>query len=284
MQLIDDISQFRTARRRLGSSATLGLVPTMGALHEGHASLVKKSVAQNDITAVSIFVNPTQFGAGEDFSVYPRTLEKDCELLESLGVDIVFAPLTTSIYHEGPNQVLFQIRELNEMLCGHSRPGHFEGVLQVVSILFNIIQPDHAYFGEKDYQQCLLIRQMVEELHFPVTVVPCPIIREPDGLAMSSRNIYLNTKEREQALFLSKTLRYLAQQIMSFQTVEAIKEYVLAEMGHYPLIKLDYFEVLNDTDLTIINSPLPHYHPRAFIAAYLGKTRLIDNMALYEQI
>jgi pantoate--beta-alanine ligase len=205
MEIIQNIPALRTFRRNLNPQTSVGLVPTMGALHAGHASLVKNAVKDNDITIVSIFVNPTQFGPNEDFEKYPRSLEKDAAMLADLGVDIIFAPSTNDIY-PAQSQFYFQIKSLDQKLCGASRPGHMNGVVQVVSMLFHLVQPTHAYFGLKDYQQCRIIQTLVEELHFPLEVVPCAIIREEDGLAMSSRNVYMSAEERQQALFLSQTL------------------------------------------------------------------------------
>lgn len=280
MEIFHNIQSFQEARKRLRNDKKLGLVPTMGALHAGHASLVKQAVANNEVTAVSIFVNPTQFGAGEDLDKYPRTLEEDCALLESLGVDWVFAPTAREIYPE-ETQILFALKDLDKKLCGATRPGHFNGVIQVVSILFHIIRPDRAYFGLKDYQQFQIIRQMVNELHFQVEPVPCPIVRESDGLALSSRNVYLSGPEREQALFLYNTLSTIKRKIEDFQTVSDVKDFVHHTLAQYPLAKLDYFEIFNDKNLGEVDSLTAASNPRAFVAAFVGKTRLIDNMALY---
>lgn len=280
MEIFHNIQSFQEERKRLRNDKKLGLVPTMGALHAGHASLVKQSVANNEVTAVSIFVNPTQFGAGEDLDKYPRTLEEDCALLESLGVDWVFAPTAREIYPE-ETQILFALKDLDKKLCGATRPGHFNGVIQVVSILFHIIRPDRAYFGLKDYQQFQIIRQMVNELHFQVEPVPCPIVRESDGLALSSRNVYLSPPEREQALFLYNTLSTIKRKIEDFQTASDVKDFVHHTLAQYPLAKLDYFEILNDKNLGEVDSLTAASNPRAFVAAFVGKTRLIDNMALY---
>jgi pantoate--beta-alanine ligase len=280
MEIFHNIQSFQEARKRLRNDKKLGLVPTMGALHAGHASLVKQAVANNEVTAVSIFVNPTQFGAGEDLDKYPRTLAQDCALLESLGVDWVFAPTAREIYPE-ETQILFALKDLDKKLCGATRPGHFNGVIQVVSILFHIIRPDRAYFGLKDYQQFQIIRQMVNELHFQVEPVPCPIVRESDGLALSSRNVYLSGPEREQALFLYNTLSTIKRKIEDFQTASDVKDFVHHTLAQYPLAKLDYFEILNDKNLGEVDSLTAASNPRAFVAAFVGKTRLIDNMALY---
>jgi pantoate--beta-alanine ligase len=253
----------------------------MGALHEGHASLVRRAAAENDFTAVSIFVNPTQFGPNEDFSRYPRTLEADAALLAEAGADLVFAPSAEAIYPAPPAQITFSIRDLDQRLCGLSRPGHMNGVLQVVAILFNLVRPGRAYFGLKDYQQWLLIRQMARELHFPVEVVPCPIVREADGLAMSSRNRYLEGEARAQAQALYRvlsTLRQEREQLGSPQTAQQRAREILAD---FPLARLDYIEVLDGRDLSLPPRIAPEHAPVAFIAAWLGPARLIDNMPLY---
>ncbi len=280
MQILPNISSFRTIRQAIDPKLSVGLVPTMGALHEGHASLVRESVAQNDITIVSIFVNPTQFGPNEDLDSYPRNLEADAALLESLGVDYVFAPNADEIYPDPPAQFYFNILDLDKKLCGVSRPGHMNGVVQVVSILFHIVQPHFAYFGLKDYQQCLILQQLVKELHFPITVVPCPIVREKDGLAMSSRNLYLTSEQRKQAVFLSQTLLAIRERLSDFQDVAAVRAFVDDRLKDFPLVRLDYFEIFDGRNLKEIPSLDPTYHPHAFIAAYVGKSRILDNLFL----
>lgn len=282
MRVIRETAAFRQARQALPAGATLGFVPTMGALHAGHGSLVQRAREENDFAAVSIFVNPTQFGPNEDLDAYPRTLARDCELLESLGVDIVFAPDTQQIYASRPAQVQFSLRDLDKVLCGAKRPGHFNGVLQVVSILFNIVQPSNAYFGLKDYQQFVIIRHLAEELHFPLNLTGCATVRESDGLAMSSRNVYLNAEERSQALCLFRILSFVKAQLKDFQTVGDVKARVQTLLAQYPLARLDYFEILNDVNLEAVENLSPLHHPRAFMAVFMGNTRLIDNMSLYE--
>ncbi len=252
----------------------------MGALHEGHASLVRRSVSENDLTIVSIFVNPTQFGPNEDLARYPRDLESDLRLLESLGADIVFAPESAEVYPSGRTQIGFEIRDLDKRLCGASRPGHMNGVVQVVSILFHLVRPGRAYFGLKDYQQCLIIEHLARELHFPVEVVPCPIVREADGLAMSSRNRYLSAEERGQALFLSRALALAAEWGARHASLAEIRAAVMDLLSGYPLVRLDYFEVLDGNSLEAIESVQASQKPVAFVAAFLGSTRLIDNRIL----
>ncbi|TAE57606.1 MAG: pantoate--beta-alanine ligase [Bacteroidetes bacterium] len=283
MQLVRSISEYRRIRAAWSGSEKVGFVPTMGALHEGHASLVRRSHSENEHTVVSIFVNPTQFGPNEDFDKYPRTLEADLALLEKAGASLVFAPEREEVYPKAPAQISFSILDLDKKLDGASRPGHMNGVLQVVSILFNIIQPQRAYFGLKDYQQCLLIRQMVRELHFPLEVVPCAIVREADGLAMSSRNRYLNAEERQQARFLSMILGQIRDKYPHYPSVAELKQLVSLAKEDWPLVQLDYIEVLNGNTLENVQHLSPEQHPVAFIAAWLGSTRLIDNMPLYPQ-
>lgn len=281
MILIDSIDELRTKlRSEYFAGKSIGFVPTMGALHEGHASLARRSVAENDLTVVSIFVNPTQFGPGEDLDKYPRTLQADMDLLEPLGVGIIFAPGKETIYPEGESQIQFSLRTLDKMLCGAKRPGHFDGVLQVVAKLFNIVQPTRAYFGLKDFQQVVVLRTLQKELFFPLEVVPCPIIREADGLAMSSRNRYLNPEERKQALFLSTTLKKAKEMAKEGLAVSELVEMVEARLKEFSLIRLDYFEVRSGKDLSRPAVLRAGDEPRGLIAAFCGATRLIDNMEL----
>ncbi len=283
MQIIREVKQLQGLRYIPGREITLGLVPTMGALHEGHARLIQMSVEQNTYTVVSIFVNPTQFGPGEDYKQYPRTWESDLQLLEDLHVDAVFSPDIKDIYPPEP-YIGFTIRNLNDRLEGISRPGHMEGVLQIVSILFNLVQPDRAYFGLKDYQQYLLVSRLVQELHTPVEIVSCPIARECDGLAMSSRNVYLSYEERRQAVALYEVLCAVKEKAQVVREPVVLKKYAQEQLNQYPLVRLDYFEILNGNTLEEINILTTDNAPHAFIAAYLGHTRLIDNMALSQQI
>lgn len=280
MQIFQTVADFKKARRELTGISSLGLVPTMGALHEGHASLARKAVEENDYVLATIFVNPTQFGPNEDLDRYPRTFEADVELLEKIGVKGVFAPNVQEIYGQEPSLIKFLIQEMDQKLCGATRPGHFDGVLQIVAILFNLTRPDRAYFGEKDFQQLMIIKRMVKELHFPLEVIGCPIVREADGLAMSSRNRYLNPEERKQGLFLYNTLSKVRKQYSRFSKSEELQAFVQEELGNYPLVKLDYFEVLEEQDLSLVHDLQAMENPHLFVAAYLGKTRLIDNIAV----
>ncbi|MEM6807567.1 MAG: pantoate--beta-alanine ligase [Bacteroidota bacterium] len=280
MQVFRSLEEFKQARKDLGRESSIGLVPTMGALHAGHASLAQKAVEENSFSIATIFVNPTQFGPNEDLDRYPRTLEADLNLLKDIGISAVLAPNTEDVYGKGPNLISFQIEEMDRILCGAKREGHFNGVLQIVSILFNLAQPDKAYFGKKDFQQLMIIKRMIKELHFPLEAIGCPIIREDDGLAMSSRNRYLNPQERKQALFLSHCLKEIKAKAAQFSHTEEVHSFVQKKLKDYPLVQLDYFEILEAQDLSQITNINESKQPHLFVAAYLGKTRLIDNMSL----
>jgi pantoate--beta-alanine ligase len=250
----------------------------MGALHEGHLSLVRAARKSSDVVAASIFVNPTQFGPSEDFSKYPRNLENDSALLEREGVDLVFTPSAEEMYSEGA--VTWVIVEgLSDRLCGKSRPGHFRGVTTVVSKLFHIVEPDVAYFGQKDAAQVAIIRRMVRDLNMPVAIEVCPIVREPDGLAMSSRNAYLSPDERKSALVLNRSLTELrkifeAGERDSAKLIAAAKHEFASESA----VRLDYFEIVDPDTL----EAEPHVTKPVLVAvaAIVGKTRLIDNILL----
>ncbi|RMG74568.1 MAG: pantoate--beta-alanine ligase [Bacteroidetes bacterium] len=282
MKILQSRSELALWRQKLSPAKKLGLVPTMGALHAGHGSLVSQSVADNEDTLVTIFVNPTQFGPDEDLDRYPRDLEGDLALLAQLGATAVFAPPVSEIYPQGPSHITFAIHGLDDRLCGASRPGHMNGVLQIVTILFHLTRPDRAYFGLKDYQQYRIIQTLVEELYFPLEIRPCPIVREDDGLAMSSRNRYLEGAYREQALFLQDTLQRLRaarEQLCQPGTLDTL---LTAQQARYPLARLDYLEILDGRTLSPPAAITPEQAPVAFIAAYLGDTRLIDNLPLWD--
>ena len=256
----------------------LGFVPTMGALHEGHLSLVRAAKARCDAVAVSIFVNPTQFGPKEDLSRYPRPFERDCELLEKEGVDLLFAPSAEEMYPAGAVTYV-TVEGLSEKLCGKSRPGHFRGVTTVVAKLFHIIEPDAAFFGQKDAAQATIIRRMVRDLNLPVEIVVCPIVREPDGLAMSSRNAYLDAQQRKSALVLSRSLKEVQNlfdrgERKASRLIEAGKQIFAQE----PAARLDYFEIVEPDTLDAISEV--HGAALVAVAAFVGTTRLIDNLAL----
>jgi len=255
----------------------IGFVPTMGYLHEGHTSLMRCSKKENDITVVSIFVNPTQFGENEDFDKYPRDLERDLKICEKEGVDFVFAPSAKDMYPEGYATYVV-MEDLVDRLCGKFRPGHFKGVLTVVNKLFNIIKPDKAYFGEKDYQQLVVIKKMVKDLNMDVEVIGCPIVREEDGLAKSSRNKYLSKEERTSAVSLYKALQ-LAQKM--FNEGETDPEKIISQMENliksYPQVKeIQYIEIV-DPD-TLKPKEKVEKGDRVLIAVFIGDTRLIDNI------
>ncbi len=280
MHVIKSVKSLLSFRDSVSAKSSLGLVPTMGALHMGHGHLVSKSVAQNDITIVSIFVNPTQFGPNEDFSTYPRMMEADIDLLSSLGVQHVFIPDIAEIYPSSTHQISFSIGDFSGKLDAKSRPGHMEGVLQIVSILFHLIAPTKAYFGEKDYQQLLLIRKLVQELFMPIEIVPCPIVRESDGLAMSSRNRHLKLQERNQAIFLYKTLLSVKAQWSQFNHEKEVRMFVEQEKKAYPLVSIDYFHIFDADSLEAPTKLQDTSNLRAFMAAVVGNTRLIDNLQL----
>lgn len=259
---------------------TIGFVPTMGALHEGHLSLVRQSKKENNITVVSIFVNPTQFGPNEDFNRYPRQFEKDRDLLEKEGVDYIFYPSVSDMYPDGYETFII-LEKLPNHLCGLSRPGHFRGVATVVAKLFNIVQPDKAYFGQKDYQQAQIVKKMVRDLNFPVEIVVMPIIRENDGLAMSSRNIYLSSEERKNATVLYKSLQRAKEIIKSGERdVKKIKEEMRKIISSVPS-KIDYIEVVDPITLESLDTIPSDGSVVVALAVFIGSARLIDNEIVY---
>jgi pantoate--beta-alanine ligase len=282
MKTLETIPQLREelkAYRRLGQ--TIGLVPTMGYLHEGHLRLVRQSKKENDATVVSIFVNPTQFGPHEDFDRYPRKPEKDKELLKELEVEAVFYPGLKDIYPEG-YATYVEVEKLGQVLCGKSRPTHFRGVTTVVLKLLNIVSPTRAYFGRKDAQQAILIKKMVRELNLEVMIKTIPIVRDPDGLALSSRNAYLSAREREEALCLSRAFKKAEREIANgCRDTAAIKKILHNEVEKHSLVKIDYLEVVSLDSL----SPVHQIDPENTLVAgaiWVGKTRLIDNFILGE--
>lgn len=252
---------------------SIGLVPTMGFLHEGHASLIRKARAENDIVVVSNFINPIQFGPNEDLKTYPRDLESDSKLCENIGVDFIFAPEASEMYHD--RKTFVDIEDMSNNLCGAKRPGHFRGVCTVCTKLFNITGADRAYFGQKDAQQVAIIKKVVFDLNIPIEIIPCPIVREDDGLALSSRNTYLSDKERKAALCLSKAIfkgEELAKNGASVSEVlEKMKEIISSEK----LAKIDYISAV---DLATMKDSKDFADDRLIaIAVFIGKTRLIDN-------
>jgi pantoate--beta-alanine ligase len=276
---IPTIADMKAAcRQATRSGKTLGFVPTMGALHEGHLSLVRAAKARCDVTAVSIFVNPLQFAPTEDLDKYPRPLERDAGMLEQLGVDLLFLPTVDEMYPPGA-QTHVQVNELSTKLDGASRPGHFRGVATVVTKLFEIVRPDCAFFGQKDAAQVAVLRKLVNDLDMDVEIVVCPIVREEDGLAMSSRNIYLTPEQRQQSLVLHRALmrvQTLADQgeRSAAKLIEAGKQVIAEE----PAARLDYFAVVDPNTLDPVADVT---HPSLVaVAAYFGTTRLIDNILL----
>lgn len=257
----------------------MGFVPTMGALHEGHAALALRSIAENDITVASIFVNPTQFGPGEDLAKYPRTLEADLVLLEQLGVDAVFAPTPQDIYPT-PKALHIQLPLLANRYEGASRPGHFDGVALVVSKLFGLLQPTRAYLGRKDFQQTVVLRALVEELFLPVELVVVPTVREADGLALSSRNRYLSKAERQEAPLIYQGLLAAKARATLGGSVDPCLRAFRETLETGPDFRLDYAEVVDGKTLEPLSRLAPERHPILITAAYLGTTRLLDNMPL----
>ncbi len=279
MELLPTIAAVRNyvaAARHRG--LTIGLVPTMGYLHEGHLSLARAARQQNDVVIMSIFVNPTQFGPNEDFARYPRDLERDRELAAGAGVDAVFAPAVAEMYPAG-YATYVQVEGLTEVLCGASRPGHFRGVTTVVSKLFNIVQPDRAYFGQKDYQQALVIKKMVRDLNFPVEIITIPTVREADGLALSSRNKYLTPEQRRSALSLHRALNLGSELIKAGEReAAAVRRAMEKEITAWPETRIDYIAISDAGTL----KPLERIAGRVLLAlaVWVGNTRLIDNVVL----
>lgn len=254
----------------------IGFVPTMGALHEGHLSLVKESKNNSDITVVSIFVNPTQFNDSEDLKRYPRTLEKDVELLKTVNCDLVFVPSVEEIYPE-PDQRKFDFGYIESVMEGAKRPGHFNGVGQVVSRLFDIVQPDKAFFGMKDFQQIAIIKNMVKQLSYNIEIVPCPIIREENGLAKSSRNTLLDEDHKKNAPYIYATLKK-ARTLVPEMKVEEVKQWITNEINSNPFLETEYVEIVDDTTLKVIENWSEKGSKVACVAVYAGKIRLIDNI------
>jgi pantoate--beta-alanine ligase len=279
MQVLHTIAEMRQASRAARKSGQrLGFVPTMGALHEGHLSLVREARKQCEAVAASIFVNPTQFGPNEDYNKYPRTLERDSEMLRKESLDFVFAPAAEEMYPAGA-VTWVTVEDLSERLCGRSRPGHFRGVTTVVNKLFNIVEPDLAFFGQKDAAQVAILKRMVRDLRMGVEIVVCPIVREVDGLAMSSRNAYLSASERRAALILSRTLQEVER---CFDAGERGTATLTADgkrvFGMEPSARLDYLEIVDPETLQTLGTV--DRPALVAIAAFVGSTRLIDNVVL----
>ena len=282
MKVIKEINRMRSVVKDIKSQEmSIGFVPTMGYLHEGHLSLVRESLRKTDVTVVSIFVNPTQFGPGEDFKEYPRDLNLDSEILEREGVDYLFAPATDEIY-PGGYKTYVEVHDLQDKLCGRSRPGHFRGVCTVVLKLFNIINPDISFFGQKDAQQAIILKRMVQDLNSEVKIEVLPIIREEDDLALSSRNTYLNQEERKAALVLSKSLKEAQSMIEKGQRdSEAIIKKMREIIEKEPLAKIDYVEIVDMDKLNFVARI--EKEAMVALAVFIGKVRLIDNKILRTQ-
>lgn len=271
---IKDLKNFLALERETGKK--IGLVPTMGALHAGHISLVKRCVAENDICVVSDFVNPTQFNDKHDLETYPRTLEADCALLEPVGCDYVFAPSVAEMYPE-PDTRVFDLGPVAAVMEGPRRPGHFNGVAQVVSKLFYIVEPDNAYFGEKDFQQIAVIREMVRQLNLPVHIVDCPIQREADGLALSSRNTRLTPEQRQKAPVIARTLKE-STTFVPAKSVQEVIDFVVNTINQVPEMKVEYFEIVDGHTMQSIKNWSDTTYPVGCITVYCGEVRLIDNI------
>lgn len=277
MRVVDNINGLKAIiRAQKKADKTIGFVPTMGYLHEGHMSLVQASAANNDFTVMSIFVNPVQFGENEDFDKYPRDLKADSVLAESYGVDVLFIPAIAEMYPKDYGTYVEVTGDIAAKMCGKSRPGHFRGVATIVTKLFHIVEPDKAYFGQKDAQQAAIITKLVRELDMNLEIVTCPILREEDGLAMSSRNVYLSAEERKAALVLSNSLFAAEEMILSGErSVEKILEEVTGRVAEEKLAILEY-AALTDAE-TLEELTLVEGRVLISIAAKIGKTRLIDN-------
>lgn len=277
MKIINTIKELKQVLDEARSKGmSVGLVPTMGALHEGHASLVRRSVGENDLTVVSDFVNPTQFNDKNDLENYPRTLEADCILLERIGAQYVFAPSVQEMYPE-PDTRQFDFTPLDKVMEGIYRPGHFNGVAQIVSKLFYAVEPDRAYFGEKDFQQLAIIRELARQLDLKVKIVGCPIVREEDGMALSSRNVLLTKSQRKIAANISRTL-FASRKYAHSHAVEDVKRYVVDSINAIDGLKVEYFEIVDGNTL----QPLAKWGSGEYIVGcitvYCGKVRLIDNI------
>ena len=276
MQIVTTIAALRVARKAM--TGTVGLVPTMGALHAGHLSLIRSARQACKHTVASIFVNPTQFAPTEDLDRYPRTFDHDCTLLEAEGVDLLYAPSPQEMY-PSPTQTWVDVPALASRLDGASREGHFRGVATVVAKLFNLVQPDRAYFGQKDAAQVAVLRAMVSDLNFPLDLIVCPTIRDRDGLALSSRNRYLTPAQRTAALTLSHSLRTVERAVQSGKrSVASLQQLLIATLETEPQLRLDYAEIVDPETL----QPVPNLEQEtlAAVAAWVGETRLIDNIIL----
>lgn len=276
MKLVKTIKEVREIVKEWKKEGlSVGLVPTMGYLHEGHQSLIEKSVSMNDRTVVSVFVNPIQFGPNEDLEAYPRDINRDMALVEAAGGDLIFNPEPSEMY-PGHFTTLVNTTEVTELLCGARRPVHFGGVCTVVSKLFNIVKPDRAYFGQKDAQQLAVIKRFVKDLNFDIEIIPCPIVREEDGLAKSSRNTYLSAEERKAALILSKSLSLGLEAVKNGERdSKKVIEIITNNLNKEPMARIDYVEVVDNENIQ--RTDVIKGEVLVAIAVYIGRTRLIDN-------
>lgn len=283
MKVVHTISELKSLLAGFRAEGkSVGLVPTMGALHEGHASLVRRSVSENDVTVVSVFVNPTQFNDKNDLAKYPRTLEADCRLLEGIGATIAFAPSVEEVYPE-PDTRTFSYPPTDMVMEGGYRPGHFNGVCQVVSKLFMMVEPDRAYFGEKDFQQIAVIRRMVEDLQFPLEMVPCPIVREESGLALSSRNSLLTADEKELATNISRVL-FISRHYAKNHSLEETRQWVIDTLNALDGLEVQYYEIVDGRSLASVQSWDDSDYIVGCITVFCGQipVRLIDNIKYQE--
>lgn len=277
MEIIHSIARLKESlQKQRVSGKTIGFVPTMGALHAGHAALVTLCASENDVCVVSLFVNPTQFNNKEDLRRYPRTWENDCLLLEQVGTDVLFAPSVEEMYPE-PDTRVFNFGLLDKVMEGRYRPGHFNGVAQIVSKLFASIAPDKAYFGEKDFQQLAIVRAMVKQLKMPVQIVGVPIVREPGGLALSSRNTLLTEDERGEAANIYRVLRE-SMEMMKIATPDKVTDWVIDQIHAVPALRVEYFEIVDGDSLQLVASWDHSNHVVGCIAVFCGDVRLIDNI------
>ena len=277
MKIVNSIQELkRYLAEERQHNKQIGFVPTMGALHNGHLSLVKRCVEENDVCVVSVFVNPTQFNDKNDFATYPRTLDKDSALLEPVGCDYVFAPTETEMYPE-PDTRTFDFGTVSAVMEGARRPGHFNGVAQIVSKLFYAVEPDNAYFGEKDFQQIAVIRAMVKQLNIPVKINACPILREDDGLALSSRNVRLTPEQRQKAPLIARTLKE-STNFAAGKSVQEVIDYVVNTINADPVMRVEYYEIVDGNTMESIKNWSDTDYAVGCITVYCGEVRLIDNI------
>ena len=277
MEILETIKQLKQSiRKERQSGKRIGFVPTMGALHDGHLSLVKYCMEANDVSVVSIFVNPTQFNNRQDLLTYPRTLEKDCFLLESIGCDYVFVPTEDEMYPT-PDMRIFDFGLVSTVMEGAFRPGHFNGVARIVSKLFDAVEPDTAYFGEKDLQQVAVVRELVKQLNSPIQIMACPTLREADGLALSSRNVRLTTAQRQIAPIIAATLKESCTFVPN-KSVREVIDHVVHTLNSKPELRVEYFEIVDEKSLQPIYDWGESIDPIGCIAVFCGEVRLIDNV------